>query len=143
MKPEELYEFIRNYCVHDWIMWTALEEAKVHGFNIIYFTITTEPPVCNAYLAVAYDVTRDDIQVLAMLIIIGNTSDLDIDTVTKIAKSVDGVVVALGSYTGVLVPIDVDDKILHIDKIIMRICKELGNKECRAIIDGYYFDIFI
>ncbi|RLG88560.1 MAG: hypothetical protein DRO15_02525 [Thermoprotei archaeon] len=143
MKPEEFYESMRRYCIRDWIIWTALEEARLYGFNIIYLTIATEPHICDAYLAIAYDASREDIQPLAVLTIVGRTEDLNIDVVARMAKTVSGAVIALGPYTGILMPLDTDDKIQDIDKMIMNICKELGERVCHIRIDGYYFDVFI
>jgi len=141
MKPEELYESLRDMCSRDWLIWTSIEEAKLNGYNIIYFVITTTPTLRESYLVISLSTIDDDVQPLALLIPID--PEVSLDTLNKIVKKTNGMILGSGTGSSIMIPITIDEDIKKLRNLLIDVYSELGIYVENVNIDGYYFDLMI
>ncbi len=140
MELEKFHEILAPICSKEWIIWTAFEEAKTHGFDTIYFTAVALPEGKEIIIACKVNVALNDIQPYAMMLIIGSPHELNLEKAHSVAKKFNGTIVTTGESSGLIVPIDESELKTLVSKI-RSIFDELGFKVSDIVIDGYYLDL--
>ncbi len=140
LKPEELLEELKPILAKDSIVWLSVEEARVWGFNCIYYTIRVEPHLPGAIAAFEYVTSTEDLIPIAIVVLL--PSDLDLNKLSAMSKEFNIYLFGGGDVQGAIIPLDeygLRDRIVKSVKRVLEVVK--GIKDFEPIIDGYYLDL--
>jgi len=139
-KPEELLEILRPILTSDSIVWLSVEEAKVWGFNCIYYTIRVEPHLPGAAAVFEFVTSTEDLIPISLVFLL--PSDVDLNKVSSLSREFDVYLFGGGDLYGVITPLDevgIRERIEYVSKKVME--RIAGVKNFEPLIDGYYLDL--
>jgi len=143
VRPEEVLERLRPILVDESIVWLSVEEAKVWGMNIIYYTLSVEPAFRWGVAAFEIVLSTEEMTPIAtMLSLDRETAErIELEKARRVLTKFNAFVYSYGDYTGLLIPIEEPDLARSIAEPVREIARELLGQEIDPRIDGWTLDL--
>jgi len=141
MKIREFFEKIEKLLAKPEIVWLSIEEAKVWGMNLVYYTLSVEPTFMFSLLACEVDPFNEELTPIAILIVLNpeESQKITLDELNKVVAELGAFIFSYGEDIGVLIPANEPELHDCIRKVEL-LAQRLYGKKLNAKIDGYFLD---
>jgi len=136
MRPEDFVEKLKGF-IDSRLLFTAVEEARTLGHNIIYLIANVDD--VKVYASFLYKSAFDDLEPLAIMIEFGPeaTKTVNLSFIARVAKDIE-VYIFGGESAGLLIPVSSVDYMLYLLKsIVPELLAKILNKKVDLVFENY------
>ncbi|MCI4437146.1 MAG: hypothetical protein JHC33_10110 [Ignisphaera sp.] len=136
MRPEDFVEKLKGF-IDSRLLFTAVEEARTLGHNIIYLIANVDD--VKVYASFLYKSAFDDLEPLAIMIEFGPeaTKTVNLSFIARVAKDIE-VYIFGGESAGLLMPVSSVDYMLYLLKsIVPELLAKILNKKVDLVFENY------
>ena len=141
MKVQEFLEKVGEFLAKPEIVWFSVEEAKVWGMNLVYYTLSVEPTFMFSLLACEVNPFDEELTPIALLVVLNpeESQKITIEKLNHIVGELGAFIFSYGEDVGVLIPAN-ETELLECIKKVGLLAKKLYSKKLDVKIDGYFLD---
>jgi len=136
MRPEDFVEKLKGF-IDSRLLFTAVEEARTLGHNVIYLIANVDN--VKVYASFFYKSVFDDLEPLAIMIEFDPevSKTVNLSFIAKVAKDIE-VYIFGGESAGLLIPASSVDYMLYLLKsVVPELLAKILNKKVDIVFENY------
>jgi hypothetical protein len=137
MRPEDFVEKLKEF-IDSRLLFTAVEEARTFGHNIIYLIASVDN--VKVYASLFYKGVFDDLEPLAIMIEFEPevAKTVNLSFIARVAKDVEVYIFGGESSAGLLIPVSSVDYMLYLLKsVVPELLAKILNKKVDIVFESY------